>query len=182
MEGEGVEHPDRGPLGRRRQGPRRTERCALQTPRPGLILAASGAGGTLRGTTPLLWQTPPRTNELSRTLVCTAAWFSKPQTDEAGAASPTRKWIVESHPAANKVINVGRHHREVVQQCNGRNLLVDGVVGIRHPISVLLEHLSQPLFKQQGLGVIAPMADELNSTAQFTDGYGGQKDGAVVAN
>ena len=80
------------------------------------------------------------------------------QTDEAGAGSATRKRIVESHPAANKVINVARHHREVVQQCNGRNLLVDGVVGIRHPepppdlrcfsieaqhpISILREHLS----------------------------------------
>ena len=77
MEGEGVEHPDRGPLGRRRQGPRRTERCALQTPRPGLILAASGAGGTLGGTTPLLWHSPPHTRELSRALVRTAGWFSK---------------------------------------------------------------------------------------------------------
>jgi len=80
------------------------------------------------------------------------------QTDEAGAGSATRKRIVESHPAANKVINVARHQGEVVQQCNGRNLLVDGVVGIRHPepppdlrrfsieaqhpISILREHLS----------------------------------------
>ena len=77
MEGEGVEHPDRGPLGRRRQGPRRTERCALQTPRPGLILATSGAGGTLGRVTPLLWQKQPRTRESSRALLCTAGWFSK---------------------------------------------------------------------------------------------------------
>jgi hypothetical protein len=47
--GEGVEHPDRGPLWQRRQGLRRTERCALQTPQPGLILAASDAVGTLGG-------------------------------------------------------------------------------------------------------------------------------------
>jgi len=40
MEGEGVEHPDRGPLWQRRQGPRQ---------RPGLILAASDAVGTLGG-------------------------------------------------------------------------------------------------------------------------------------
>jgi len=39
------------------------------------------------------------------------------QTDEAGAGSATRKRIVESHPAANKVINVARHHGELVQQC-----------------------------------------------------------------
>ena len=77
MEGEGVEHHDRGQLGRRRQGTRHTERCAVQTPRHGPIFAASGAGGTLGGTTPLLWQTPPLTRELSRALLCIASWFSK---------------------------------------------------------------------------------------------------------
>ena len=51
---EGVEHPDRGPLWWRRQGPRRTERCAMQTPRPGLISAADDAVGTLGGCTPFL--------------------------------------------------------------------------------------------------------------------------------
>ena len=34
---------------------------------------------------------------------------------EAGSA--TRKRIVELYPAANKVINVARHHGELVQQC-----------------------------------------------------------------
>ena len=50
MEGESVGHPDRGPLGRRRKGPRM---------RHGLILAAYGAGGTLGGTTPLHQRVPP---------------------------------------------------------------------------------------------------------------------------
>ena len=52
-------------------------RGALFATWPGLILAASGAEGTLGGTTPLLWQTSPRTSELSRALVRTARWFSK---------------------------------------------------------------------------------------------------------
>ena len=77
MEGEGVEHPDRGTLGPKRQGPRRTERCALQTPRPGLNLAASGAGGTLGGSRHWDDKRLPVTNELSRGLVRTAGWFSK---------------------------------------------------------------------------------------------------------
>jgi hypothetical protein len=60
MKGKGVEHPDRGPLGQRRQGPRRTERCTMQTQRPDLILAASDAVGTLGGSTPLPSHAPPR--------------------------------------------------------------------------------------------------------------------------
>jgi len=83
MEGEGVEHPDRGSLGRRRQGPRM---------RPGLILAASGAGGTLGGTTPLLWQSPPRTSEVNWALVCTAVGSTRLA---ARGASPP--WTA-SHP------------------------------------------------------------------------------------
>jgi hypothetical protein len=43
--------PDQGPLWQRRQGPRQ---------RPGLILAASDAVGTLGGSTPLPWHAPPR--------------------------------------------------------------------------------------------------------------------------
>ena len=60
MERTGVEHQVQGPLGWGWQGPRRTERCALQTPRPGLILANPAPVGILVVDTPSPWHVPPR--------------------------------------------------------------------------------------------------------------------------
>ena len=71
MEVKGVEHPDRGPLGRRRQGPR----SGMDNP---CRLWRRGHAGRV---TPLLWHSTPRTNGLSRALVCSAGWFSKPFTE-----------------------------------------------------------------------------------------------------
>jgi len=67
----------------------------VQTPRPGLILAASGAGGTLGGTTPLPWQSPARTwielgNAAHRRLAQQGwrLWASPP-----GGASHPLSWV-----------------------------------------------------------------------------------------
>jgi len=67
MEVKGVEHPDRGPLGRRRQGPR----SGMDNP---CRLWRRGHAGRV---TPLLWQLPPRTRKSSRAVLRTAGWFSK---------------------------------------------------------------------------------------------------------
>lgn len=75
----------------------------------------------------------------------------------------------------------GRLRREVMQQGDGGDLLVDGVVGIGHPQSppdlgrIAIE------IQQLGLRVITPVADQLHDAAQLTDGDRSEKERGVVA-
>ena len=55
-------------------------------------------------------------------------------------------------PSSGEVCCVSRDHREVIQQGNGSDLLVDGVVGIGHPIAVILQHL---LWRLMWMAVLA---------------------------
>ena len=73
-----------------------------------------------------------------------------------------------------------------MQQCDCRDLLVERMLGMRHPqpppelsglrvqhqdpIAVGLQEHSQPLLQCIGLSRIASAADQIHATAQFTDG------------
>jgi hypothetical protein len=68
-----------------------------------------------------------------------------------------------------------------MQEGDGGDLLIDGVVGIRHPqtppelsrisiehqhpLAVVLEHLPKPVFEQISLFEVASMADEIHAAA-----------------
>ena len=49
--------------------------------------------------------------------------------------STSLKRIQQPHSAAGEVIDVARHHGEIVQQGDGSDLLINGVVVIGHPQS-----------------------------------------------
>ena len=82
---------------------------------------------------------------------------------KGGPSRRRLKQIEQPHPAASEVIDVARHHGEVVQQGDGSDLFVDGAVGIGHPqsppdlghiaieiqhsIDVGLRHINEPLLQ-----------------------------------
>lgn len=48
-------------------------------------------------------------------------------------------------------------------------------------IAIVNQHLLQPMLQKLGLLLITPMPDQFNTTAQFTDRHGGQKDRRAVS-
>ena len=102
------------------------------------------------------------------------------------------KRIEHAHPTASEATGVARHHGEIVQQGDGGDLLVDGVVGsghpqsppdlgcialeVEHPVAVGLQPISEPLLQQLGLRMAAPVADQLHAAAQRTDADRSQKE------
>ena len=82
-------------------------------------------------------------------------------------------------------MTVARHHRQVMQQRDSSDLLVNGIlrmknpetpphlgsisIEIKNPVSKVLQHLSKPGLQQTGLRLIAPMPNQINTASQLTD-------------